>query len=38
MSHVMRKPVMPYANNKDSDQPAHPLSLTSVFIIRYLDR
>ena len=23
----MRKPVMPYANNKGTDQPAHPLSL-----------
>ena len=29
--------VMPYANNKDADQPAHPCSLISVFIVRCLD-
>ena len=28
---------LPYANNKDADQPAHPRSLISVFIIRSLD-
>ena len=28
---------MPYANNKDTDQPAHPRSLISVFVIRCLD-
>ena len=28
---------MPYANNKDADQPAHPRSLISVFVIRFLD-
>ena len=28
---------MPYANNKDTDQPAHPHSLISIFVIRYLD-
>ena len=28
---------MPYANNKDADQPAHPHSLISVFVIRCLD-
>ena len=33
----MRKPVMPYANNKDADQPAHPRSLISVFVMHYLD-
>ena len=36
MSHVMRKP--PYANNKGADQPAHPRSLISAFVIRCLDR
>ena len=34
MSRVRRKPVLPYANNKDADQP---LSLISVFVIRCLD-
>ena len=29
---------LPYANNKDADQPAHPRSLISVSIIRCLDR
>ena len=28
---------MPYANNKDKDQPAHPCSLINVFIIPCLD-
>ena len=28
---------MPYANNKDADQPAHPRSLISAFVIRCLD-
>ena len=28
---------MPYANNKDADQPAHPCSLISIFVIRCLD-
>ena len=28
---------MPYANNKDTDQPAHPRRLLSVFVIRCLD-
>ena len=27
---------MPYANNKEADQSAHPHSLISVFIIRFL--
>ena len=34
----MRKPVLPYANNKGADQPAHPRSLISAFVVRYLDR
>ena len=37
MSHVMRKPVLPYANNKGADQHAHPRSLISAFVIRCLD-
>ena len=28
---------LPYANNKDADQPVHPCSLISVFVIRWLD-
>ena len=31
MSHVVRKPVLPYANNKGADQPAHPPSLIQNF-------
>ena len=27
---------LPYANNKDADQPAHPRSLISVFVVRCL--
>ena len=37
MSHVMRKLFMPYANNKDADQPAHLRSLISAFSVRCLD-
>ena len=33
----MRKPVLPYANNKGIDQPAHPRSLISTFVVRCLD-
>ena len=33
IGHVMRQP----ANNKDTDQPVHPSSLISVFVIRCLD-
>ena len=33
----MRKPVMLYANNKGADQPAHPRSLISAFVVRCLD-
>ena len=29
---------MPYANNKGADQPAHPRSLISAFVVRCLDR
>ena len=28
---------MPYANNKGTDQPAHPRSLISTFVVRCLD-
>ena len=28
---------MPYANNKDADQPAHLRSLISAFVVRCLD-
>ena len=33
----MRKPVMPYANNKGADQPAHPHTLISTFVVCCLD-
>ena len=33
----MRKPVLPYANNKGTDQPVHPRSLISAFVVRFLD-
>ena len=33
----MRKPVMPYANNKGADQTAHSRSLISAFVVRCLD-
>ena len=33
----MRKPVLPYADKKGTDQPAHPRSLISAFIVRFLD-
>ena len=29
--------LMPYANNKGADQPAHPRSLISTFVVRFLD-
>ena len=29
--------LMSYANNKGADQPAHPRSLISVFVVRCLD-
>ena len=28
---------MPYENNKDADQPAHPRSLVSAFVVRCLN-
>ena len=37
MSHVMRKPILQYANNKGADQPAHPCSLISAFVVCCLD-
>ena len=33
----MRKRVMSYANNKGADQPAHPHSLISAFVVCCLD-
>ena len=43
MSHIMRKPVFTlcehifiYANNKGTDQPAHPCSLISTFVVHCL--
>ena len=29
--------LMPYASNKGADQPAHPRSLISIFVVRCLD-
>ena len=29
--------LMPYANNKGADQPVHPRSLISTFLVRCLD-
>ena len=37
LSHIMRKPVMPYANNKGTDQTAHLCSLISAVVVRCLD-
>ena len=37
LSRDMTKPVLPYANNKGADQPAHPRSLISTFVVRCLD-
>ena len=36
MGHAMRKRVLPYANNKGADQPAHQCCLISTFIARCL--
>ena len=36
LGQIMRKFVL-YANNKGADQPAHPRSLISTFVIRCLD-
>ena len=32
VSHIMRNLFLPYANNKGSDQPAHPCSLISTLL------
>ena len=37
LSLVMRKSVLPYANNKGADQPAHSGSLNSIFVVGSLD-
>ena len=37
LSHVMRKPVYAICEQQSADQPVHPCSLTSNFIVRYLD-
>ena len=37
MSLIRRKPVLSYANKKGADQPAHPRSLISIFVVRCLD-
>ena len=37
MSHIMRKLDLSYANNKGADQPVHPHSLISTFVVRCLD-
>ena len=38
MSRAMRKMcLMSYVNNKGTDQPAHPCSLISAFVVRCLD-
>ena len=37
MGHIMRKPVFVNVNNKGADQPAHPRSLISAFVVRCLD-
>ena len=36
MGPVMRKPVLPYANNKGADRPVHLRSLISAFVVRNL--
>ena len=37
MSHVIRKLFLPYANTKGADQPAHPRSLISAFVVHCLN-
>ena len=34
----VKKCLLTYANNKGEDQPAHPRSLISTFVVRCLDR
>ena len=29
---------IPYANNKDADQPVHPCSLIIIFVVHFLER
>ena len=36
-SHVMRKLIMAYANNKGADHSAHLRSLISTFVVHFLD-
>ena len=36
MGHIMRKPVLSYVKNKGADQPAHPCSPISAFVVRCL--
>ena len=33
----MRKTVLAYANNRGTDQPAHPRSLISAFVVHCMD-
>ena len=33
----MRKPILAYTKNKGVDQPAHPRSLISTLVVRYLE-
>ena len=35
--HHAKTSLMPYANNKGTDQPVHPRSLISTFVVRCLD-
>ena len=37
ISHISRKPFLPYANNKDADQPARLQSQISAFAVCFLD-
>ena len=37
LSHFMRKPVFAICDNKGADQPAHPRSLISAFVVRCVD-
>ena len=37
MFHMTNGPQRGFANNTGADQPAHPLSLISAFVIRFLE-
>ena len=37
LSLVIRNLFLPYENNKGADQPAHPLSLISTFVVHSLN-